>query len=182
MRSKRKIFLIICIIVCVCAFISAITVVFVARHKYELSLQFEDTNGDIKTPALITDKMINDYFEDYRAIRRRVIAKRENESGVVGRYEDCDRSFVETKIKMLSGIYVSNAYLGKGADVTYTIDSSVKSGNFRIVITDDDCNILYDIPIDQKYTLTFFAEKGQHYYVKFVAESAEIKVIITRTN
>lgn len=181
MGLKRKIILIICIVICACIFISAITFVFIKRHKYELSLQFEDTNGEIKTPALITDEMVNNYFEDYRAIRRRVIAKRENESGVVGRYEDCDRSFVETKIKMLSGIYVSNAYLGKGADVTYTIDSSVKSGNFRIVITDEDCNILYDIPIDQEYTLTFFAEKGQHYYVKFVAESAEIKVTIKRS-
>lgn len=181
MSSKRKIILIVCIVVSVCMSISAIAFVFIKRHKYEVELQFEDTNGEIKTPALITDEMINNYFEDYRAIARRVSAKRENASGVTGHFEDCDRSYVETKIKMLSGIYVSNAYLGKGADVTYTIDSSVKSGNFRIVITDEDCNILYDIPIDQEYTLTFFAESGQTYYVKFVAESAEINVVITRT-
>lgn len=182
MGLKRKILLTICISLCVCVFISAIAIVFIKRHKYELSLQFEDTNGEIKTPALITDEMINDYFEDYRAIMRSVRSKNKNKSGVVGKYEDCDRSHIETKIKMLSGIYVSNAYLGKGADVTYTIDSSVKSGNFRIIITDEDSNILYDIPIDQEYTLTFFAEEGQHYYVKFVAESAEIRVVIKRTD
>lgn len=181
MTSKRKTILIICIVICICILISAIAMVFIKRYKYELSLQFEDTNGDIKTPALITDEMVNNHFEDYRSIGRRVVAKREGISGVVGHYEDCDRSYIQTKIKMLSGIYVSHAYLGKGADVTYTISSSVKSGNFRIVITDDDCNILYDIPIDQEYTLTFFAEKDQHYYVKFIAESAEIKVVIKRT-
>ena len=181
MTSKRKTILIICIVIFACILISAIAIAFMKRHEYELSLQIDDINGDTKAPAQITDEMVNNYFEDYRAIMRRVTSKKENTSGVVGRYEDCDRSYIQTKIKMLSGIYVSHAYLGKGADVTYTISSSVKSGNFRIVITDDDCNILYDIPIDQEYTLTFFAEKDQHYYVKFIAESAEIKVVIKRT-
>ena len=53
--------------------------------------------------------------------------------------------------------------------------------NVEIIVTDSNYNILYDIPIDQEYTLTFLAEEGQSYYVKFIAESAKIEITIERT-
>ena len=156
--------------------------IWIAKHSYEMSMHFEDKNGDNdKSLALITDEMINRYIEDYRAYKRHVSRKTDNEVRISGDYEECDRSFIETKIGKLSGIYVCNAYKGIGKDITYKINSTVKSGNFRIVITDEECNILYDIPIDRKHELTFFAEKDQCYYVKFIGESAEIDVTVERT-
>ena len=175
---KRKIIIIVCIIVAVLIIVG----VWIARYNYEMSMHFDDINGDDdKSLALITDEMINRYIEDYRAYKRHVSRKTDNEVRVSGYYEDCDRSFIETRIGKLSGLYVCNAYKGIGKDVTYKINSTVKSGNFRIVITDEECNILYDIPIDRKHELTFFAEKDQCYYVKFIGESAEIDVTVERT-
>ena len=154
---------------------------FYIKHRYELDMQFDDTNGDDKSIVGITDDMIYRHFEDYRAIKRFVSTKSDNEIRISGKYEDCDRSYVKTQIGLLSGIYVSNSFLGVGKEVTYKIDSSVEAGNLRIVITDYECNILYDIPIDQSYTLTFLAEEGESYYVKFIGESANLKVTINRT-
>ncbi len=144
-------------------------------------MQVEDTNGDDKTPVYITDELIKKHFEDYRIIRRNVSSKKDNEVRISGKFEDCDRSYIKTKTGMLTGIYVCNAYKGVDKNVTYKFMSSIKSGNFRMVITDEECNILYDIPIDQEYELTFFAENEKCYYVKFIGESAEIDVTIERT-
>ena len=176
MGLKRIIIIIVCIIIFL-----AIVGGWVGKHLYELSMQFDDLNGDDKSLAIITDDMINRYFEDYRAIRRTVSSKTNNEIRISGKYEDCDRSYVKTQIGMLSGIYISNAYKGIDANVTYKIESSVKSGNLKIVITDEDNNILHDIPIDQKYEVTFFAYENKCYYVKFIGESADINIIIERT-
>lgn len=178
MGLKWKIIIIVCIVLT----ILIISGIWIAKHNYEMSMHFNDTNGDQdKSLALITDEMINRHIEDYRAYKRHVSREIDNEIRISGDYEECDRSFIKTKIGKLSGIYICNAYKGVGKDVTYKINSTVKSGNFRIVITDEECNILYDIPIDQEYELTFFAENEKCYYVKFIGESAEINVTIERT-
>ncbi len=178
MGLKRKIIIIVCVVLTMLM----IACIWIAKHNYEMSMHFEDTNGDEdKSLSLITDEMINSYIEDYRAYKRHVSRKTDNEVRISGNYKSCDRSFIETRIGKLSGIYVCNAYKGIDKNVTYKINSTVKSGNFRIVITDEDCNILYDIPIDQEYELTFFAKKDQCYYVKFIGESAGIDVTIERT-
>ena len=177
MGLKQKIIIVICIVVSILIFVC----LWIAKYNYEMSMHFDDINGDNdKSLALITDDMITHYFEDYRAYKIRVTRKADNEVRISGDYEICDRSFIETRIGKLSGIYVCNAYKGIGKSVSYKITSTIKSGNFKIVITDEDCNILHNIPIDDEYELTFFAEQDQCYYVKFIGESAEIDVVVER--
>ena len=178
MGLKKKIIIIICII----AIIFVIAQIWIAYHRHEMSMHFDDTNGEEdKTPALIKDEHINRHFEDYHAYKRHVSWKTNNEKRITDDFEDCDSSFIETRIGKLSGIYVCNAHKGIDKNVTYKINSHVKSGNFRMVITDEECNILYEIPIDKEHELTFFAEKDKCYYLKFIAESAEIDVTVERT-
>lgn len=179
MGLKKVLIIVICIVASVLFLVGCFRVFYI-KHQYELDMQFDDTNGDDKSVVGITDDMINRHFEDYRAIKRSVQVKADNEIRITGKYEDCDRSYIKTEIGMLSGIYVSNAFLGTGKYVTYAIESSVEAGNLRVIITDYDCNILYDIPIDQSYTLTFLAEEGESYYVKFIGESAKLNVTIER--
>lgn len=160
-------------------FILVISVII--KHKQALSMQIEDRNGDDnKELCIITDEMIKQYIDNYNIIRHSITKKGNSSSGVTGDFEDMDRPYVKVETGMLSGIYVSNVYLGNGSDVTYTIDSKVTSGNLRIIITDESCNVLYEIPIDSKETITFFAEESKTYYVKFVGESAKIDVEVTR--
>lgn len=145
-----------------------------------MSLQLEDKNGDDKSLAIITDEMIEMYTEDYRSIKRRVFTKGRRSSGVEGYYEDCDNEYTKTDIGSLTGLYICNSFLGSGSEVTYKFDSKVKEGNFKIVITGEDNKILYDVAIDEETEVTFVANAGEIYYVKFIGESANILVEVTR--
>ena len=177
--NRKKIIIIISIVsVLIMIFFSAFRII--VRHKQIFSEQVEDTNGDSKELCYLTDEMIETQFESYHSYKYHYYRKGLNASGVEGKYEDCDVEYVETKFGMISGIYVSNAFLGDGNKVSYRIKSRVDKGNMRIVITDDYGKILYDVPIDTDYTLDFVSEKGETYYVKFVTESAKIKVEIWR--
>lgn len=162
------------LVILACAF------AFAWKYQYELSMQFPDQNGESKELCLITREMIEKYTEDYRSIRRNVISKQTNSSGVSGDYEDCDNEYTKTKIGLLSGIYVCNAYLGNGEKVQYVIDSTVFEGNLLIALTDENNKILYEIPNDQVYEVSFQTELGKVYYLKFIGESAHIDVEIQR--
>ena len=180
MRGIKKSILI-CIIVLISILLSVFSaVLFIRRHQQELALQLEDKNGDSKELCLITDEMIEEYTEDYRIIKRHVSTKSKNPSGVKGVFEECDCEYIKTKTGMLSGVYICNAYLGDGNELEYTIDSKVLSGNLKIVITDEDNKILYEVPIDSKETVSFVTEKSKIYYVKFVGESAELDITLLR--
>lgn len=152
----------------------------ISRHRYEVSLQIKDKNGESKELCVVTDGIIRDCIEDYRMIGKHIRSRGKSESGVTGKYINRDNSYTKIEIGMLSGIYICNAYLGNGDRVKYVIDSQVNSGNFRIIITDDGSNILYDIPIDEKQEVSFVAEASQLYYVKLVGESANIHIELWR--
>jgi hypothetical protein len=178
--SKKKIIIVLVVALCVVACASSSIVAFVKRHNQELSLQLKDTNGDINELCYLTEDDISDITEDYRAIKKIVETKGQNTSGIKGQYSDCDCNYVKTKIGMLSGIYICNAYLGDGNEVTYTIDSQLKSGNLKIIITDKSNNVLYDIPVGSSQTVSFVAKNSEVYYVKFVAESADLDITVER--
>ena len=137
----------------------------------------EDINGDDKSLATITTEMIELTEYDY-VMNGNDITKKGNKSGVEEYYSGCDYSYIKSTIKKLTGIYISQTYLGSGKNVTYNINSNVESGNLRIVITDSTNKVLYDIPIDQNTTTTFNAKEGETYFVKFIGESAYITVEI----
>ena len=70
--------------------------------------------------------------------------------------------------------------MANGNIVKYTVDSFVKSGNLRIVITNENNKILYDVPIDTTHYVEFPTVEGEIYYMKLVGESANIVVSVTR--
>ena len=141
---KLKKVIIIVSIVCV---VIVIAVSAFLRHQKLLSLQIEDLNGpDDKSLCTITDEMIEKgYTSKYQAYKRHVESKGLNTGGVEGHYEDRDNSYTYTRIGKLSGIYVANAVVGTGGEITYTIDSKITSGNFRLIITDENNTILQDL-------------------------------------
>ena len=154
----------------------------IQRYKTELSLQLKDTNGESKELCYLTDdEFIEQISEDYRSIKRSVLTKGNEPSGAEGYFAEKDFPYIETKISMLSGIYICNSYLGNGSEVTYHITSEISSGNMRIIITDEMNKVLYEIPIDSEKTVTFVAENNKLYHVKFIAESAKLHVTVSRT-
>lgn len=169
----------ICIIIII--IISIVVILFVARFLKELSMQIPDTNGINKELCYLSDLDIESCYTDYRAIKRNVYNEHANKSGIQGRYEQFDCEYTRSSFGKLSGIYILNAYLGDGDNVSFTIDSKVKKGNLRIVITDEFNRILYDIPIDETAEVSFKTVKDATYYVKLIGESANISVELWRT-
>ena len=153
---------------------------FSTRFLNELEMQIPDKNGANKELCHFSDEDIENCYTDYRVIKRKVFNEECNTSGIQGRYEDCDSNYNHTALGKLSGIYILNAYLGTGATVQYTIESQVSAGNLRIVITNEHNQILYDVPIDEKATVSFDAAKDATYYVKLIGESAKVSLELWR--
>lgn len=168
------------LVLLICLIIASIIFVFVARHQYELSLQLPDNNGKNKSLCIITNEMIESYTEEYNAIKSSVLSKGSNSSNLSGVFEDCDNEYSKLKFGMLTGVYVANACLGNGNNIVYTIHSTVNSGNFKMVITDEANKILQEIPIDGEYSVTIPSESGKTYYFKLVGERANVEVAVTR--
>ena len=144
--------------------------------------QIEDTNGLSKELCTIDDTFIESKTEycDMVGINTKYDASKK--SGVKNDFKEKDLCYSKDTIKSLSGIYICNAYKANGNVVKYTVDSVVKRGNLRIVITDQNNKILYDVPIDISYDIEFSTTEGQIYYVKLVGESANIEVSVTRND
>lgn len=144
------------------------------------SKHIEDLNGEDKALATITTEYIESKTQDYVSMRKSVTSKGLSSSGLSGKFEEVDNQYSKIVIGKLSGIYIGNAYLGNGETVSYVIESTVSEGNFKIVITDETNKILYEIPIEQRYEISFVADSNKIYYVKLVGESAKISVEIWR--
>ena len=179
--KKGKIFALFIFVFLFC--LTLIVVRLIHNYQYHEKKQITDLNGEDKSLSQITEQMIeeNEYDQEYYALSRRVIKKgKQSSSGITGYFADKDYPYLYTKFGKISGIYVGNAYLGEGKEVTFSVESSVISGNLRIVLTSSDGKILYDVPIDTNATLTFFAESNEVYYLKYVAESAKTAITVTR--
>lgn len=143
------------------------------------AMQIPDKNGDSKDLCYLTDEMIKNNTQNYYSIRRSVWSKG-NDSGVRGHFEKQDRDYIKTSFYSLSGFYVCNAFLGDGQPQKLTINSTVSLGNLRIVVTDEENNILFEVPIDENYELLVPTEDSEVYYVKLIAESAKLIVSVDR--
>ena len=149
--SKNTRIAVLIVVLCV-GIICGVIGINVFRYLHEISLQLEDENGiENKELCLITDELIRENTEDYRMIKKHVVKKEKNTTGVSGEWADMDNDYTEIEVGKLSGIYICNVCLGNGKTVTYEIDSTVEEGNFRIVITNEQNEILYDVPYDQAY-------------------------------
>lgn len=141
----------------------------------------EDTNGDSKELAVITDSDIQDNTYSSVMSMSSTYSEGYNTSGVIGQYREEDDNHSRLSAKKFSGVRVANVCRGNGKEVTYTIESTVSSGNFKIVILDEDHQILEVVPIDEKATVKISTEAGNLYFVTYAGESAEIKVELWRT-
>ena len=175
--KKRRVAVVICI--AIFAAISFGIFSTVKGYQEAKAMQIPDANGESKSLHYITDEMIKDNTQNYYSIKRYVIRKGER-SGVEGYFKEEDRDYVRTRIQSLSGFYVCNAFLGDGNPLALRVDSMVYSGNLRIVLTDEENNILYDIPIDKVSEIQFETDVSKLYYVKLIAESANLLVLLER--
>ena len=100
--KSKKMFLIVSIAI-VCSII-VFLIILQFRYNQEMSLHFEDTNGDDKSLCRVTDDDIKNITHDYRSIKRNVTTKGTNTSGVSGFFKDYDNDYVKTTNRFLPKI------------------------------------------------------------------------------
>ena len=166
------------IVISICGLIMLIN-----RYRTAVKMQIEDKNGSNKALCVITDEMIEAYDHTYYAIGLKRYCEGTNSSHVSGEngIESFDNSYTSIKAKKLSGVYLCNVYLGSGKKVTFSIKSTVKKGNLKIVITDSKGKIIQAIPIDQTTEIQFSSVSNELYFLKCAAESVEFEMVIART-
>ena len=173
--TKKKIGLVIAIIAVI---ILAIIVRLVFKMQSE---KIPDTNGESKELCSIDDAFIESYTDWYSIIKHSVKRDTSVKSGIKGTYADMDCCYLQESFGSLSGIYICNAYLASEDEVKYMVTSTVSSGNLRIVVTDINNKILYDVPIDTTHQFAVETIAGETYYLKLVGESADIEVMVSRS-
>ena len=173
------------IIIAVVIFSGVLTIILTAvilplKHQDIMSKQIEDTNGEDTTLCVITDEMIESWTANYDIYKEKTVIKKDDKSGVKGKYAKFDGNAVHFKTKIFTVIFVLNSYLANDDSVTFRIDSKIVKGNARIVLTDEESRILCDIPVNQEYAFSYATEEGKIYYLKIVGESAECNVSVFR--
>ena len=125
----------------------------------------------------LTDEQII-YGKQYRAYRYsgQNIGK---STGVGGRFEkvDCDKSTMT--VKKITGVCVRSATKIKDSTLHLTIESTLNSGEMKIVVIRDEEIIEY-LEVGQTHNLVYDVEGEHIYYVKFLCVEANTEVSVLR--
>lgn len=80
--------------------------------------------------------------------------------------------------------YSGNATLqltyGKTDVIEFTVTPTLKKGNMRIVLLDQDFNILYDFATDRESSFEVTGAKGKYFEVRAVGEAAKFDITTKR--
>lgn len=180
MKSRKYLLILIPIVAVIILFAILVVNYILTVINKAVESQIDDINGDDKSLAVISDELIEQTEAEYDIFKKHILNVNTESSGVKGQYKEYDNDFSEISTKMLSGVWIVNAYNGDGKELIYEIKSEVISGNLKIIFTDESNKILKEIPIDSDFEFNFSTQEGTIYYIKLVGESAEIKCKIYR--
>ncbi len=172
---KKKIIVIVIVALIV---ISALVLRIIFKMQSE---KIPDTNGESKEICTMDDEFIESYFDYYSLINHKTTRDTSVKSGIKGNYAEADCGYLKESFGSLSGIYICNSYLASADSVKYMVTSTVHSGNLRIVVTNGNNQILCDVPIDTTHQFEIETIVGETYYLKLIGESANIEVIVSRS-
>lgn len=119
----------------------------------------------------------------YKEFSSTFASSRKYESGTktgvdgASKYEDSDR--IEFRCKKMTGIKRVSVTKVSDCTLTISISSKLSSGNARIVVICDD-EILEYVEFGQKKTLTYDVTGEHIYFVKILAEEAELEIAVER--
>ncbi len=80
-----------------------------------------------------------------------------------------------------SGVTVLQFTYGKTDRIKFSVTPTHNAGNMRIVLIDEEGEILYDFPIDSPSSFEVTGAMGKRYQVRVAGESAQFEVVTERT-
>lgn len=143
----------------------------------------EDTNGEITTlESIDIGEMLVQNYSSYSAY---MSSKRYSgdSTGIVGRLErqKTDFDIIRFSTKKLSGIMIAQTTnCNKNDNLTFTIDSTLISGNMEIVVVAPDNTLVQNVQVNTKQTIHIANTQEGVYKVVIGAESAELNIEVHR--
>ena len=171
LRRLLLIFLALCMIVSLCSCELLIN---------KIKLETEDLNGeDDFSLAVFTDEDIcAEYNECYCVIYGLNVSGSKSYAD-----EDYlhDGDTVEASAATpLSGVSLLQSTYGTAETVTFTVECNRTKGNVRIVLLDENLDIIYDFSVTEKSSYTVNNAKGKEFEIRVAGESAEFTINVSR--
>ena len=165
------------ILVCLCTMLSLCScTLLISKFKVET----EDLNGeDDFSLAVFTDEDIcAEYNESYCVIYGL------NVSGSKS-YADEDYLHDGDTVKASavtphSGVALLQSTYGTAETVTFTVECARTKGNVRIVLLDENLDIIHDFSVTEKSSYTVNNAKGKEFEIRVAGESAEFTINVSR--
>ena len=80
----------------------------------------------------------------------------------------------------LSGVSLLQATYGTEDIITFTVECTRTKGNVRIVLLDEDLNIIHDFSVTEKSSYTISDAKGKEFEIRVAGERAEFTINVSR--
>lgn len=80
----------------------------------------------------------------------------------------------------LSGVALLQATYGKEDTIVFTVECNRTKGNLRIVLLDEELNIIHDFDINGTSQFTVNNAKGKEFEIRVAGESAEFVINVSR--
>ena len=80
----------------------------------------------------------------------------------------------------LSGVSLLQLTYGTSETITFTVECARTKGNVRIVLLDENLDIIHDFSVTEKSSYTVNNAKGKEFEIRVAGESAEFNVTISR--
>ena len=80
----------------------------------------------------------------------------------------------------LSGVALVQATYGAEDTIIFTLECTRTKGNVRIVLLDENLNIVHDFDVSKKTSYTVENAKGKEFEIRVAGESAEFTVNVSR--
>lgn len=170
--------------VCLCTLLSLCSCASPTNDIYD---EIEGTNAEIKdlngeedfSLATLTDEDICAEKTSYHCV-----AVRLSSSGSKS-YVDKDYLYDVDTVKVsattpLSGVYILQSTFGKTDTVRFTVESTQTKGNLRIVLLDENSDIIHDFSVTEGSSYTVNDATGKEFEIRAAGESAEFTVSVSR--
>ena len=80
----------------------------------------------------------------------------------------------------LSGVSLLQATYGTAQEITFTVECTRTKGNVRIVLLNENLDIIHDFNVSEKSSYTVNNAKGKEFEIRIAGESAEFTAYVTR--
>jgi hypothetical protein len=80
----------------------------------------------------------------------------------------------------LSGVSLLQSTYGAEDTITFTVECNRTKGNVRIVLLDENFDIVHDFSITEKSSYTINNAKGKEFEIRVAGESAEFTINVSR--